>query len=110
MSGFGTSKSTTQQSSVQRPLEEAMPSINGILGQLNGNLQKTGVTASEDAALYGGQTNALDWTKQFAPQISIMCPVRENSYSRMITEGGEGGFRFPVPTPTQSIPGSPPSP
>lgn len=80
MSGFGTSKSTTQQSSVQDPWGKAVPTLQGILGQVNSNLGNTGVTGAESAALTGGVNNANSWTSQFSPQIS--------GYAQTLLNGG----------------------
>jgi len=65
----GESKQTQTQNSTTRPLEEAMPTINGMLSQIQTGLGNTGVTGAENSALNTIQANANSATSQFAPQI-----------------------------------------
>lgn len=78
MSGFGTSKSTTQQSSVQDPWSPAQPALQGILSQVQGNLGNTGLTWNEGNAINSGISNANNWTSQFAPQVSSLAQTLLN--------------------------------
>lgn len=75
----GTSKTSQTQTSQTNPWEPAQPLLNGILGQLNGNLNNTGVTANENNALNGIISNAQNAT-QYAPQIQ--------SYANELLQGG----------------------
>lgn len=77
---MGTSKQTTTQNSTTAPWAEAQPALQGILGQLQGNLNNTGLTSAENAAITGATNNAYDWTKQYAPQIG--------SYATSLLNGG----------------------
>jgi hypothetical protein len=65
----GTSKTEQTQSSTTNPWEPAKPALTGILGQLQGNLNNTGVTSAENGALNTLVSNANNSTSQYAPQI-----------------------------------------
>jgi hypothetical protein len=65
----GKSTSETTQSSTTAPWEAAQPALQGILGQLQGNLGNTGVTSAENNALNTATNNANNFTSQYAPQI-----------------------------------------
>lgn len=67
---MGQSEQKQTQQSTTAPWAEAQPALQGILSQLQGNLNNTGVTGAENNAITGATNNAYDWTKQFAPQIS----------------------------------------
>ncbi len=75
----GTSKTSQTQTSTTNPWEPAQPFLKGILGQLNGQLGNTGVTANENSALNTIVSNAQNAT-QFAPQIQ--------SYANELLQGG----------------------
>src|SRR6185369_15076951 len=65
----GESKQSQTQNSVTEPWKEAQPALQGILGQLQGNLGKTGLTGAESGALDTLQANAGS-ASQFSPQIT----------------------------------------
>lgn len=75
MSGKSTQDSTTQQtqnqtqSSKTNPWDAANPALQGILGQLGGGLNNTGLTNTENNALGQMQGNAAGYSQQFAPRI-----------------------------------------
>lgn len=75
----GTSTSQQKQQSETNPYAPAIPALNGILGQLQGNLSNTGVTANENSALNSIVANAGN-ASQFSPQIS--------SYANELLAGG----------------------
>lgn len=54
----GESKTTQTQSSTTNPWANSVPALNGILGQLNSNLNNTGVTSNENTALNTLTSNA----------------------------------------------------
>jgi len=65
----GESKSSQTQSSVTEPWKQAQPALQGILSQLQGNLNNTGLTSNENSALDTLTKNA-GTASQFAPQIT----------------------------------------
>lgn len=65
----GESTQNTKQQSTTQPWEAAQPALQGILGQLQGNLNNTGVTGAENNALTTATNNANNFTSQYAPQI-----------------------------------------
>lgn len=75
----GESKSSTTQSSQTNPWEPSMPLLNGILGQLNGQLGNTGLTGAETGALNSVQANA-NQGNPYAGQI--------NSFASDLLSGG----------------------
>jgi hypothetical protein len=64
----GESKQTQTQNSTTAPWQAAQPALQGILGQLQTNLGKTGLTGAETGALDTMTANAGQ-ASQFAPQI-----------------------------------------
>ena len=64
----GESKSTQTQNSTTAPWEPAQGTLQGILGQLQGQLGNTGLTGAETGALNTIQGNAAN-AGQYAPQI-----------------------------------------
>lgn len=78
MGGQSSTKQT--QSSTTAPWETAQPALQGILGQLTGNLGKTGVTGAEDAALTSGVNNANNFSSTMSPQIM--------DYAKTLLSGG----------------------
>ncbi|MBR1122104.1 tail fiber domain-containing protein [Bradyrhizobium lablabi] len=64
----GTSKQETTQQSQTNPWAPAQPLLQGILGQLQGNLSNTGLTSNENTALNQLTQNAQT-AGQFAPAI-----------------------------------------
>lgn len=80
MPGAGESKQTTTQESQTAPWLAAQPALQGILGQLQGNLNNTGVTGAENNALNTVTGNANNWTSQYAPQIG--------NYANTLLNGG----------------------
>lgn len=75
MGGTSTQNGTTQQtqnqtqSSATNPWAEANPALTGILGQLQGGLNNTGVTNAENSAYGTLQNNAGNYSSTVAPQI-----------------------------------------
>ena len=65
----GESKTSQTQSSTTAPWETAQPALQGILGQLQGNLGNTGVTGAESGALTSLVNNANNASSTYAPQI-----------------------------------------
>ena len=65
----GNSSSSQTQSSTTAPWQPAQGAIQGILGQLQGNLANTGVTGAENGALNNTVSNATNWAGQYAPTI-----------------------------------------
>jgi hypothetical protein len=65
----GESKQTQTQNSTTAPWEAAQPALKGILSQLTGNLNNTGLTGAETGAIDTLQANAGN-ASQFAPQIT----------------------------------------
>jgi hypothetical protein len=61
---------TQAQNSTTAPWLASQPSLQGILGQLQGNLANTGLTGAENNALNTTQANANNYAGTFAPQIS----------------------------------------
>lgn len=64
----GESKQSQTQNSTTNPWAPAQPALQGILGQLQGNLGNTALTGAETGALNTLQQNA-GTASQFAPQI-----------------------------------------
>lgn len=79
MPGSGDSKQTTTQQSQTAPWEAAQPALKGILGQLQGQLGNTGLTANENTALNTLTANAAN-AGQFAPAIK--------DYATNLLQGG----------------------
>lgn len=65
----GTSTQQQTQQSTTAPWEAAQPMLQGILGQVQGNLGNTGVTGAENSALNTVQNNAANFSSNVAPQI-----------------------------------------
>lgn len=65
----GESKQSQTQNSTTNPWAPAQPALEGILGQLRGNLSNTGVTGAESGALDRLVDNANYATGQFTPQV-----------------------------------------
>ena len=65
----GTSTQQQTQSSTTNPWAPAQPALQGILGQVQGNLGNTGVTGAENNALTGMVNNANNYSANTAPQI-----------------------------------------
>ncbi len=76
----GTSKTEQTQSSTTAPWQEAQPALQGILGQLQGNLGNTGVTGDETNALRGLESNGYTAAGTYAPQIA--------DYAKTLFSGG----------------------
>lgn len=71
MDGKSTSDQTTSQTqqSTTNPWAQANPALTGILGQLQGGLNNTGVTGAENGALNTITNNANTAAGTYAPQI-----------------------------------------
>src|SRR5574343_1812633 len=67
---MGSSKQTTTQNSTTAPWAEAQPALQGILSQLQGNLNNTGVTGAESGALTSLVNNANNYSSTYTPQIT----------------------------------------
>lgn len=67
----GTSTQQQTQNSVSEPWKAAQPALQGILGQLQGNLGNTALTGNENSALNTLTANA-GTASQFAPQIQSL--------------------------------------
>lgn len=65
----GQSTTSQTQNSTTAPWAAAQPAINGILGQVQGNLANTGVTGAENGALSTLQQNGANSAATYAPQI-----------------------------------------
>jgi hypothetical protein len=65
----GQSSSTQKQNSTTAPWAESQPMLQGILSQLTGNLNNTGLTGAETGAIDTLKANAGN-ASQFAPQIT----------------------------------------
>ena len=76
----GTSKQETTQQSTTAPWAEAQPQLQGILSQLSGNLNNTGVTGAESNALTNLVNNANNVSSTYAPQIA--------DYAKSLLSGG----------------------
>jgi hypothetical protein len=61
----GTSKSSTTQNSTTAPWTAAQPALNGILNQVNSNLNNTGLTGNESTALNTIATNGQNATSLY---------------------------------------------
>jgi hypothetical protein len=77
----GDSKTTQTQNSTTNPWAPAQPALQGILGQLQGNLNNTGLTGTENNALATTQANAANFTDRFAPTIT-------NNSAELLAGGG----------------------
>jgi hypothetical protein len=66
----GTSTTKQEQNSKTDPWAPAQPALQGILGQLQGNLSNTGVTGAESGALSTLVNNGNAATSNYAPQIA----------------------------------------
>src|SRR6185503_3872246 len=76
----GTSETKQTQNSTTNPWEPAQPALKGILSQLTGNLNNTGVTGAESGALDTLVKNAGTATQQYAPQFA--------DYAKTLLGGG----------------------
>jgi hypothetical protein len=76
----GQSSSETKQQSETAPWAAAQPALQGILGQLNSNLGKTGVTGAENSALNTLVNNANSASSTYAPAIG--------DYAKNLLAGG----------------------
>jgi hypothetical protein len=76
----GQSKTTQTQNSTTNPWEPAQPALQGILSQLTGNLNNTGVTGAESGALTSLVNNANTASSTYAPQIG--------AYAKDLLNGG----------------------
>jgi hypothetical protein len=75
----GTSKQETQQQSTTNPWAPAQPVLQGILGQLGGQLNNTGLTGAETGAINTLEQNA-GTAGQYAPAIQ--------GYAKSLLAGG----------------------
>jgi hypothetical protein len=76
----GESKQSTTQSSISDPWKPAQPLLQGILGQLQGQMGNTGITGAETGALDSSVKNANDFSNTYAPQIA--------SFAQTLLNGG----------------------
>ena len=76
----GTSKSSTTQNSTTAPWAEAQPALQGILSQLQGNLNNTGVTGAESGALTQLVNNGVNASNTYTQPIS--------DYAKSLLSGG----------------------
>ena len=76
----GTSKSETKQQSQTAPWEAAQPALQGILSQLQGNLNNTGVTGAESGALNTIVNNSNAGSASYAPAVA--------DYAKTLLGGG----------------------
>ena len=76
----GESKTSSTQSSTTNPWAPAQPALQGILGQLQGNLSNTGVTGAENGALSTLVNNGNAATSQYAPAVQ--------DYTKNLLSGG----------------------
>ena len=76
----GQSSSETKQQSQTAPWEPAQGALTGILGQLNSNLNNTGVTGAENGALNTLVGNANAASSTYAPMIA--------NYAQNLLSGG----------------------
>jgi hypothetical protein len=75
----GTSTQQQQQQSTTNPWAPAQPALQGILGQLQGNLNNTGLTGAETGAINTLEANA-GTANQYAPAIQ--------GYAKDLLSGG----------------------
>jgi hypothetical protein len=75
----GESKTTQTQNSTTNPWAPAQPALQGILGQLQGNLNNTGLTGAETGAINTLEQNA-GTANQYAPAIQ--------GYAKDLLSGG----------------------
>jgi hypothetical protein len=77
----GESKTSSTQSSTTNPWEPAQgPRFTGILGQLNGNLRKTGINGAETGALNTHRAERRKRDGQYAPAVQ--------NYTKLLLSGG----------------------
>jgi len=76
----GESKQSSTQSSTTAPWAEAQPALKGILSQLTGNLNNTGITGAETGALDTLVKNANTASSTYAPMV--------NDYAKTLLSGG----------------------
>jgi hypothetical protein len=76
----GESKTTQTQNSTTAPWEAAQPALQGILSQLTGNLNNTGVTGAESGALTTLANNGNAATANYAQPIA--------DYAKTLLSGG----------------------
>jgi hypothetical protein len=76
----GESKQTQTQQSISDPWKPAQPVLQGILGQLQGQLGNTGITGAETGALNSSVANANNASSMFGPQIT--------NYAQTLLRGG----------------------
>lgn len=76
----GTSKSNTTQNSTTSPWEPAQGALQGILSQLQGNLNNTGVTGAESGALTNIVNNSNAGSATYAPMVA--------DYAKSLLSGG----------------------
>jgi hypothetical protein len=76
----GESKQTQTQNSTTNPWEPAQPALKGILSQLTGNLDKTGITGAETGALDTLTANGNNFTQQYGQPIA--------DYAKTLLSGG----------------------
>ncbi len=76
----GQSKQETTQNSTTAPWAAAQPALQGILGQLQGNLGNTGVTGAESGALNTIVNNTNNASGTYAPAIA--------DYAKSLLSGG----------------------
>src|SRR4051812_16294490 len=77
----GTSTQQQQQQSTTNPWAPAQPALQGILGQLQGNLGNTSLTGAENNALAQTQANAASFSDRFSPTLS-------NNSAELLAGGG----------------------
>ncbi len=66
----GESKTSQTQNSTTKPWEDAIPTMQGILGQIGTGLGHTGITNSESSALGHIENNGHSFTGTYAPQFA----------------------------------------
>lgn len=76
----GTSTSQQTQNSTTNPWAQAQPALQGILGQVQGNLGNTGLTGAESGALDTMTGNANNYANQYGGQIG--------GYAQNLLNGG----------------------
>jgi hypothetical protein len=77
----GESKTSSTQNSTTNPWEPAQGALTGILGQLSGNLNNTGVTGAENNALNTLVNNGNAATANYAPAV-------QNYATNLLNGGG----------------------
>ncbi len=66
------SSESQYQNSTIAPWLQAQPALQGILGQLDTNLNRTGLTGAEDTALHTITRNAANANAQYTPQLTSL--------------------------------------